>query len=67
MGYLFASDQLTSQLQLMKDNKFDLITMFRRKPNYKMSIYGSVDEIGKMKMSDFLHLTWLLYSMTHNY
>jgi len=56
-NFALCLDQLTSQLQQMKENKFDLITMFKRKPNYKMNMYGSVDVMGKMKMSDFLHLS----------
>jgi len=38
----------------MKENKVDVTTMFKHKPNYKMNMYGNVEVMGKMKMSDYL-------------
>ena len=52
---LFNLDQFTSQMKIIQDSKFDLITMYKRRPNYKIHLYGS-DILMEMKLADFLSL-----------
>ncbi|XP_065902943.1 uncharacterized protein [Dysidea avara] len=44
-----------AHIRHMEQYRFDLMRMYKHKPNYKMNMYGSVDVMGKMKMGDFFH------------
>ena len=46
-------DQLTCEMKMIEESKFDLITMYKRKTNYKIHLSGS-DSLRQMKMADFL-------------
>ena len=51
------TEQLMAHVREMEGYRFDLMRMYKHKPNYKMHMYGSVDVMGKLKMAEFLHLS----------
>ena len=53
------TEQLMAHVREMEGYRFDLMRMYKHKPNYKMHMYGSVDVMGKLKMAEFLHMSQL--------
>ena len=51
------TEQLMAHVREMEGYRFDLMRMYKHKPNYKMHMYGSVDVMGKLKMAEFLHMS----------
>ena len=49
-------EELMAHVREMERYRFDLMRMYKHKPNYKLHMGGSVDAMGKLKMSEFLHM-----------
>jgi len=55
--HCFYTETQLAHIRHMEQYRFDLMRMYKHKPNYKMNMYGSVDVMGKMKMADFFHIS----------
>lgn len=48
--------KLSDHIAKLEDVRFDLMRMYKRKPNNKLCVCGATDAIGKMTWREFLHL-----------
>lgn len=51
-----STGKLSGHIGKLEDMRFDLMRMYKHKPNNKLCVYGATDDIGKMTWREFLHL-----------
>ena len=56
--YLHANPtgKLSDHISKLDDLRFDLMRMYKHKPNNRFCLCGATDAIGKMTWREFLHL-----------
>ena len=48
--------KLSDHISKLEDMRFDLMRMYKHKPNNRFCLRGAIDVIGQMTWREFLHL-----------